>query len=562
VLLSQVREVLEPLLAQRGVPWARARCVLRGVQDSPAELRRVLENAQQFAQVAVASAGPAARQALAEALRPKLEAALAQRCAQWDGEVCGRLIELVDSTDDLKKALSENAGDFVDACYEGEGAEAKLLLVQQLGGSLGPHLASLRPPVGWSDAQAALRKCSVAQLRAALADPQALLRELLGKRGGPPGRALVLARMRPALTRALQAHAVPWEAAEGILALETDEGLRAGASKAAQYLDTLGEGGGHAARQLLVASTRAGLEPALAARGIAWEEGLRILEHVHRAEDLEDARDAPMAWVKKLAEHGGWGTAEGARGMLVAQLRKPLQPLLDARGVAWPAMAQVLAEVPSLEELRAALAEPRSFLDALSSGEGRETAAGRRLVVAQLQAELEAPLLGRDVAWECGAHVLLTHVPPRELAALLDELRDMSSDAAGRRLKAESYVRDIAEAPQTLQELEAAEAAVKAGEAERKVLLDASRWLIYAQLRPRLEPLLAPRGLPWDETDEVLGHGVAWHGMAWHGTAWHGTAWHGMAWHGMAWHGAPGTEGGSGRDARQQPSSLRTLAPS
>lgn len=171
-------------------------------------------------------------------------------------------------------------------------------------------------------------------------------------------------------------------------------------------------------RKCVLAKARRWLEPAIRdAHHVTWLEALPILRRVSPLSDFERAFTEPAEFVRTLSER----PAEVAKPWAIACAKPRLLPYLETYGVAWEDMELVLQHV-QLPDIRAAIAEPKQFLEELSGKRVGE--AIKQFVIAQLRPGLE-PLLPEGVPWQDARWTLGAIETLKELADFLETGTDL-----------------------------------------------------------------------------------------------------------------------------------------
>jgi hypothetical protein len=112
----------------------------------------------------------------------------------------------------------------------------------------------------------------------------------------------------------------------------------------------------------LLAQLRPKLEYCLRKQGLEWADIVPVLEEVDSLEELKAAIAEPAAFLKRLAEAAG----PAAKKMAIMRLKPALEPHLRKQGLEWADAVLVLEEVDSVEELKAAMAEPIALFERLT----------------------------------------------------------------------------------------------------------------------------------------------------------------------------------------------------
>ena len=87
------------------------------------------------------------------------------------------------------------------------------------------------------------------------------------------------------------------------------------------------------------------------------------LETIDSAEELKAAVEDPMAKLEEMAD----ASKPLALKLAIMRLKPKLEPLLRKQGLEWADVVPVLESIDSVEELKAAVADPGAFAERLGS---------------------------------------------------------------------------------------------------------------------------------------------------------------------------------------------------
>merc|ERR1711865_105667 len=156
---------------------------------------------------------------------------------------------------------------------------------------------------------------------------------------------------------------VSWNQVYKQLQTLTIEELRAGLSEPIAFVETVLKGLLRTfGKQALIANLKPLLQETLHKNNLVWEDVQPILETIDIVGALEAAAADPAAFLSRLSDLGG----PVAFRLRIAMLKKPMVPVLAERGLAWRDVLPVLQLVDSVDELKAAAADPAAFLSRLS----------------------------------------------------------------------------------------------------------------------------------------------------------------------------------------------------
>ena len=248
----------------------------------------------------------------------------------------------------------------------------------------------------------------------------------------------MLARLKPKIEPLLARHELSWEEVLPVVELvDSPEKLKAAMDNAEHFVEQLALAAAPVVRARVIKLARPNLEPLLEQRGLPWAAAVPLLQQIASLDALREALVDPDAFVRRLVASGG----PAARAFLLHQLRPRLEPLLERRGVVWEDALAVLALVDTLDELRGALEDPEAFVKRLASA-GGPTA--RRLLLGQLRPRLQPLLEARGLAWADALPLLETVDSLDELRAAADFLPGRATRPCnGRRPPASRAARNV-----------------------------------------------------------------------------------------------------------------------
>ncbi len=225
-----------------------------------------------------------------------------------------------------------------------------------------------------------------------------------------------------------------------------------------------------------LAMLRSACEPALARRGVTWEDAKDVIAKLSSVSELQNAIQDPSAFIEML-----WAQLEPIiKEEALNRMRPHVEPILQKHGVAWDDAQPVLSMITSINQLRAAAEDPDAFFSELESASGT---LARALTIAKLRPVLE-PLL-RDqlaTAQSAAAATWLEGLQWDELVPVLgmiDSVEELDAAVSD----PENFLRSL----------------LAAGSVAGKALL-------VAKLRLVLSPLLAEHapGASWEQIAAVL----------------------------------------------------------
>ena len=194
VVIAQLKPKLEPQLPTP-LTWADVEPALELV-DSIDELQEAVDDPKAFfMKLSTMAAGPAARKVVIAHLKPKLEPQLPTPLT-WADDVEPAL-ELVDSIDELRRAVDDPEAFFLKLTTTAAGPAARKVVIAQLKPKLEPQLPT---PLTWADVEPALELVdSIDELQEAVDDPKQFFMKLTTTAVGPAARKVVIAQLKPKL---------------------------------------------------------------------------------------------------------------------------------------------------------------------------------------------------------------------------------------------------------------------------------------------------------------------------------------------------------------------------
>ena len=267
---------------------------------------------------------------------------------------------------------------------------------------------------------------------------------------------LALDKMRPVLEPRLQKHKLAWSDVENVVAMINLSQIKQILDDPEAFLQTLVAAAGPYAKRLALAKLRPVLAPHVEKRGLAWEDVVPTITLISSVDDLQAALEDPEALVRELLAAAG----PVAKKIAAAKLRPKLEPKLAKHELEWADVMPALELMDTVEELEAAIDDPEAFCRQLLSAVGP---VGKRIALAKLRPKLEA-MLARQ-------HKLLwaDALPALELVDSLEEIQAAVDDP-------DAFVQRL---------MAAAGPAAKA--------------MLTAKLRGLLIPIVAKRGLVWED---------------------------------------------------------------
>jgi len=282
-------------------------------------------------------------------------------------------------------------------------------------------------------------------------EPESILEEL-SRSCGPAAKKFVIVQLKPKLAPLIEKYDLQWDDLVPVLELmDTVEELRAALAHPAQFLVNLGEAGSPAARQLAVAKLKPALLPLLDQEGLMWDDVLPVLDQLDSLEELRAAIQDPKLFLEKMETSLG----PAGKKLVIAKLRPQLAPHLKQYGITWLDLVPVLDQIDSVDEIRSAVKDPGKFLLDLQTGSG---AVAHRMAIARLLAKIEYLCEREGITRKDVLPVLEQYDSVDELRAALRDPKEFFDELV-------RSVRPIA------------------------------KQLLIARLRPRLAPLLRSQGL-------------------------------------------------------------------
>lgn len=535
---SRLKRVLLPRLKSVGLTWDDVKPALELI-DTAEEMREAISNPEEFLQKLTSAASKPAKRIALQQLRKLLVPLLEKRGLTWQDVL--PVLEKMDTIEELRDAI-ERPMAFLERLARAAAPAAKQLgrrvlidkarveALRTLKASMTAKKMLSKAGLTFEDLQPALELVdTIEELKEAVADPDKFLRKLM-EATGPAAIRLAVAKLKPVLGPKLAEHGLEWDDIEPALELiDTVEELRAAAAKPEHLLRKLREAAEPAALKALIAELKSSptFQEQLTALKITWEEVEPALELVDTVEELKAAVACPTTFLKKLVRAAG----PAARRLALAQLeRSPsFQKRLKELKVTWEDLEPALELVDTVEDLKAALADPEPLLQKLLSATGP---AAMRLAVEKLKPELAqilAPQLQEHgLTWEEVAPILARFDTIDKVKAAVQNpealFRDLLS-AAGPLAKQLALAKlkpklaksleqlqlrweDVEPALQLVDTAAELQQALAAPGAFLRGLASASspaaKRFAVATLKPKLTPLLDTRGVSWEDVVPAL----------------------------------------------------------
>jgi hypothetical protein len=133
-----------------------------------------------------------------------------------------------------------------------------------------------------------------------LGDPDQFLEQVLTT-AGPVAIRMAIKKLRPKIEPVIKTKGLTWE--EVLPALDLIDSvaqLEAAISDPDAFLDTLASIGGGVAMRLLIAKMRPKIEPVIKSKGLTWEDVLPALDLINTAEEVIEGAKDPEAFFQKL----------------------------------------------------------------------------------------------------------------------------------------------------------------------------------------------------------------------------------------------------------------------
>ena len=450
LLLAALRPKIEPALQRRGLSWAEARPAFDLVNDIE-ELQNALTEPEQFLKRLLAVAGPVARKLLLYKLRPVIEPVLKKHGLDWSDAV--PIFELLDTIEELHAALAAPA-EFLRRFAAASTGPAFKIAVAKLKPKLEPVVA--KQGLAWADVQPALELIgTVEELQAAVSDPEAFIKVVLAA-SGPAAKKLLMAKLRPVLEPILERSGLRWRDVIPVIdAVDTMEQLEQAIDTPQVFFETVVASASGPAKRVLIPKLRSALEPTLAHHHLRWEMVAPALVLVDTIAELQEALTDPPGFLQNLLKSAG----PAAKRLLIEMVQPAVQPLLAEQNLVWADVEPTVDLVMSVASLQLVLDNPSAFLSELA-----RAAAGpaKKVAIAKLREAVRPQLSSRGIAWE-------------DFAAVCESIDSVEEIQSIAKSPEEFLIRRLAETT-----------AIAKG-------------LAIAQLRPRVAPLIAKRGIRWEQ---------------------------------------------------------------
>lgn len=514
--IAKLRPRLEVPLAKMLLTWDDIVPVLNEI-DSIEELQAALEAPEVLLTKLANLGGTAGRRFIVAKLRPKLEPVIKQAGLLWS-EVVDVLL-LVDTLEELQAAMGNPEG-FLQQLAVTMSSAARRLIIAKLRPLLEARLQRL--DVEWRDVQPALEMLTLVELQKALADPQAWLKDAANA-VGLAGKRLLIAFLRPRLEPSLRRRGLHWEDVLAALELiDSVQELQRCFDDPESFLESVVQLGGDAAKKVLLSFARSRLEPMIIQQGLLWVDIVRALELIDEPKELQDAVDNPKAFLQCLLDTSG----PAAKKVLLARLRPIVEPLINRQGLKWSDVLRALEEFDVVDlDVQKALQSPDEFLEKLANA---ATPAAMFLILAKMRPKMEPALVSQGLRWDDAVKAFELVNSLDELRAaiadpdgLLDSLATMGTLAAKKMLLARIRPRlepitskkglawsDVTGALELIDEPSKLERAIAHPSTFWEELADTSgalaKKVLLAKLRPRLEPVTNKVGLVWVDVCHAL----------------------------------------------------------
>ena len=422
--------------------------------EDPEALLAVVNDPAAFARK-VASSDAVKRKVIGK-LRPVLEPHLSVAKLRWEDVEAA--LELVDTVDELHAAISDPQG-FLERIIQGVGPIAKRVAIEQLRPLLEPHLQQVS--LEWADVARALELVdTVQELRAAASDPDGFLKRVVDG-VGPVAKRIAIAKLKPLLMPHLSKLSLEWtDVALALELVDSVDELRAAMQAPEAFITRVMDSVGPVAKRLVIGKLKPLLVPHLSKLSLEWADVVTALELVDTVQELRAAASDPDGFLTRAMD----GVGPVAKRLVIGKLRPLLLPLLPNLSLEWADVKSVLALVDSVGELRAALGDPRGFLQRVIDGVGP---LAKRIAIQRLKPLLMPHLSKLSLGW---ADVMMA----LELVDSVDELRGAMSDPQGFLTRGMEGAGPVA------------------------------KRLVIGKLRPLLVPLLPKLSLEWADVATAL----------------------------------------------------------
>ena len=125
------------------------------------------------------------------------------------------------------------------------------------------------------------------------------------------------------------------------------------------FLKQLANASSSAAKKLAIAQLKPVIQLHLRKQGLEWADVVPVLETIDSIEELQAAVNDPEAFLDRVLRSSG----PAAKKLAIMHLKPRLDPYLRARGLEWEDVVPVMGTIDSVEELRAAAADPVALLE-------------------------------------------------------------------------------------------------------------------------------------------------------------------------------------------------------
>ena len=361
VVISQLKpRLVNSYLKPVGLEWED---VLPAVQevDTVDELKEAIADVDAFLEKLMSKLAPVAMKLAIARLKPKLEPQLVKHELQW-ADVLPTL-ELVDTIEEIKAAVA-NPDEFFEGLADAAGPAGKKLAIAKLRPKLKPYLVQY--DLDWADLRPALEavvdEVTPSTLKDAINNAEAFLEELASKFAEVAIK-IAIAKMRPKLLPYLKKQHLDWSDVKPALEMiDTKEQVEGALKNPETFLADLLKQGEGAARKLVIAKIRPKMQPYLLEHELEWNDIQPVLDTIDTLQELEQAFKDVKGFLKKLTSAAG----PAAEKLILAKLKRKLQPRLQSRGVMWVTVEQAVRvniknHPEVLDALRDALASPRKL---------------------------------------------------------------------------------------------------------------------------------------------------------------------------------------------------------
>jgi hypothetical protein len=329
IAIDKLQPTLDPFLKRFNLTWTDAQRELECVKNLE-DLRQILIDPEIFVTKLIAIAGPAAKKAAIEKMRPMLDIKLEKYRLSWvDAE---SLLQTCDTLEEIQELV-----------LNPEPLLQQLLRMSKTTAFL--HARALIEPMltkwgfAWDDMQSFIDDLfnNHDKLRMAIDKPKIFLQRHL-EAIESHAVMVALSKLRPKMQPLIEQHGLTWD--DALPAIETVgsfDDLQVAMEDPQAFLDKLLADSGPAAVKLAIGKLRPQLKPLIENEGVEWVDALPAIETVGSLDDLQAAMEYPQAFLDKFLADIGPAVVK----LAIGKLRSQLEPLVMQK-VAWRAEGDFL----------------------------------------------------------------------------------------------------------------------------------------------------------------------------------------------------------------------------